>query len=65
MATLRRLTMSNGSYLFINPDHIMFVGYAHKDGAPVVNQTAVKLIDVTLAVEGTPDDVAMLLNGEG
>jgi hypothetical protein len=59
------MTMSNGSFLYVNPDHVMFVAHAQKDGVPVVNQTAVKLIDGVIAVDGMPDDVAALLNGEG
>lgn len=64
MANLRRVTLSNGTHLFVNPDHVMFVGLAQKDGVPIVNQSVVKLIDAMIAVDGTPDDVALLLSGE-
>ena len=64
MANFRQVKTANGTVLHINPDHVMFVGQAVKDGAVVVNSTAVKLIDAMIIVEGTPQEVVVALTGE-
>jgi hypothetical protein len=56
-------TLTNGQTVYVNTDHIMFIGPVVHDNVPTVNQTALKMIDGFYVVEGNPKAVADEIRG--
>ena len=62
---LIKLTDTKGNIVYVNPDHVVFVGNGSSGGSPVVGETAVMVAGIgALAIAGSPGDVAAQIGGK-
>ena len=60
---LNKLQDAKGNTVYINPDHVLFVGSGSAGGVPSVGEAAVMFVNgLTLAFKGNPDEVANLVS---
>jgi len=63
MTKLVKLSDTKGNVLHLNPDHVALVGSGTSNGAVVLGESAVVLINgMTLAVSGEPAVISEKLN---
>ena len=61
---LVKLKDTKGNTLYINPNHVVFVGTSLADGVPLLSEAAVVLFTgQAVAAVGSPEEVSDLLSG--
>lgn len=64
--SLVKLHDTKGNPVWINPQQVLLIsGASTAGGVPSIGEAAVALLGATLAIKGSPDEVASELNGYG